>query len=143
VKSMHKSDDSEVTSQLFENQHAPHRNRNNPRRVTLMLAFWKDIKIRPSSQPGAARPWPSMTPKSSKKRKNKTEFQAEKVTEAVTPSWPSQLMCRDVPDSTSYTPKRTPPIALSHVYEDLDGIPWPTARPADSMPEYDQVFQGF
>ncbi len=30
------------------------------RRVTLMVAFWRDLKLRPGDKPGAARPFPGI-----------------------------------------------------------------------------------
>ena len=104
-----------------------------------MLAFWKDIKIRPSAQPGAARPWPTVNHK--KQYENDTES-----SKGLRPAlWSTELMRRDVPVEVSTTNSRlTSPIALSHVYEDLDGVPWSSSSSStNKMPEYDQVFQGF
>mmetsp|Transcript_41740 Transcript_41740/g.100144 ORF Transcript_41740/g.100144 Transcript_41740/m.100144 type:complete len:109 (-) Transcript_41740:1034-1360(-) len=108
-----------------------------------MLAFWKDIKIRPSSQPGAARPWPTVNRNS----RSQNDTESSKVSHPPA-SWSIELMRQDVPvevSTTNPSTKLTSPIALSHVYEDLDGIPWwsSSSSAENEMPEYDQVFQGF
>lgn len=94
------------------------------RRVTLMLAFWKDIQVRPSDVPGAARPWPVS---------NKDK---------PLPLWAAKLnaVVKDVMHSST-TPIWQEPLPIGAIYEDLDG------RSLDKtdmeMPEYEQVFQGF
>eukprot|EP00984_Skeletonema_dohrnii_P008862 scaffold3303_cov93-Skeletonema_dohrnii-CCMP3373.AAC.2 len=90
------------------------------RRVTLMFAFWDDIKIRRGLGPGSARPFP----------KN------------VLPPWASQLA---KPIETGKTEnqydncKTAEPIKLDRVYETLEGKAWNKQE----MPAYDEVFQGF
>jgi len=95
------------------------------RRVTLMLAFWKRIRIRPSETPGAARPYPFPTSAS-----------------APTDRW-NNLLVR--PSTvTAQNPRPVPvsrnPLPLDRVYETLDGDKWTKAM---GFPEYDQVYQGF
>lgn len=96
------------------------------RRVTLMLAFWKDIEVRVSSQPGAARPWP---------RGNKeTPSWARKLNVSQGECTGSDYVCSGVPS------KSVDPVPIGNVYEDLDGHLLPNGG---SMPDYEQVFQGF
>ncbi|CAB9514238.1 expressed unknown protein [Seminavis robusta] len=89
------------------------------RRVTVMLAYWRRIRVRPSDKPGAARPFP-----------NKGDS-----------PW-SDLLVRpqSANDNESPPPVEQHPIPIDHVYETLDGEPWTKAM---GFPEYDQVFQGF
>lgn len=92
---------------------------NGGRRVTLMMAFWKNIQIRDEPKPGSARPFPT---------KN-------------LPSWAVDLtdasfVSKQRPDSLS----EAQPIPLSTVYETLEGDPWKSQM---GMPDYEQVFQGF
>ena len=92
------------------------------RRVTLMLAFWKDIQVRDEPTPGSARPFPPMT-------KNQPRWARELVSSerAVLPERPKAM-------------EVIRPISLQTVYETLDGEPWTSDM---GMPAYDQVFQGF
>jgi hypothetical protein len=93
------------------------------RRVTLMLAFWKDIQTRDSILPGAARPWPK---------------QSKDVS-----SWFRKLNAQRENHAKLFTgasPKVVDPVSIGNVYENLDGNPLPSD---DAMPEYEQVFQGF
>jgi hypothetical protein len=107
------------------------------RRVTLMLAFWKDIQIRPGSTPGAARPWPASNNHKNIHGNNKNSHK-----DAI-PSWATALTKIMPSTSTSSSPYRmSDPIALGHVYEHLDGSPLKIHK-GDDMPEYEQVFQGF
>ncbi|KAL3913917.1 MAG: hypothetical protein SGARI_000405 [Bacillariaceae sp.] len=100
------------------------------RRVTLMLAFWKDIKIRPSNTPGAARPWPIPNDDNNSNSKND-----------VIPSWATKLNAKVDDTSTATPPSCTwaQPVSIGNVYEDLEGRPLSN----NTMPEYEQVFQGF
>ncbi len=93
------------------------------RRVTLMFAFWDDIKIRRGLGKGSARPFP----------KN------------VMPPWANQLIKPD--DSHTGNAgdqydkcKAAEPIELDRVYETLEGKAW---KKEEEMPAYDEVFQGF
>ena len=92
------------------------------RRVTLMMAFWDDIRIRDGDGPGSARPFP---------------------TSAInnTSSWASQLVT-PLSDSSCSDEScvETDPIQLDTIYETLDGKPW---KKGMCMPSYDEVFQGF
>ena len=91
------------------------------RRVSVMIALWRSIRIRDEAIPGAARPFP---------------------TEAI---WTKELMAPisptesgDCHGSASCTPVECLP--LKHVFERVeDGLPWTRD---DGMPEYDQIFQG-
>ena len=90
------------------------------RRVTLMFAFWKKIKIRNESSPGSARPFPLNEPNA---------------------KWAIALSDRTVRVETKYSDvKEQKPIELDNVYERLDGSAW---KKADGMLDYEQVFQGF
>jgi hypothetical protein len=94
------------------------------RRVTLMMAFWDDIKIRDGDEPGSARPFP--TPAIN-----------------VTSSWASQLVTPLPGNSNNISHEscvETDPIQLDTIYETLDGKPWKRGM---GMPSYDEVFQGF
>lgn len=90
------------------------------RRVTLMLAFWKRIRLRDEATHGAARPLPGNA------------------------SW-AQALQQPVEDkeatvTTDATMQSVPPTALSHVYESVpEGKPWTRQM---GLPAYDQVFQG-
>ncbi len=117
-----------------------------PRRVTLMMAFWKEIKIRRGPGPGSARPWPS------------SEASLEEL-----PVWARELNRTDVysegssSSSMVHTPKEpldnfehVQIIPVQRVYELLDGSPVPkyyddgkSGGEVYYMPEYDKVFQGF
>jgi hypothetical protein len=91
------------------------------RRVTLMMAFWEDIRIRRGVGPGSARPFPT----------NENQ------------SWASHLVS-PLADSDGYSDYEscveTDPIKLDMIYETLDGRPWKRGM---GMPCYDEVFQGF
>jgi hypothetical protein len=92
------------------------------RRVTLMMAFWKEIQVRDEPTPGSARPFP----RPSKNR----------------PKWANQLLSskKTVSSERPNSLEVARPISLSTVYETLDGEPWTGDM---GMPDYDQVFQGF
>ncbi len=89
------------------------------RRVTLMMAFWKNIQIRDEPSPGSARPFPYQS-------------QQSWVTDMID----SSRVGKQRPSSL----RETTPIALSTVYETLEGDPWKTRM---GMPHYEHVFQGF
>jgi hypothetical protein len=95
------------------------------RRVTLMFAFWKHIRVRTGEGPGSARPFPTTTTNSNKQQ------QQQWVRDLVNPSV-------KVKESTTVTEEA--PIILDTVYETLDGEPW---KAKYGMPDYEQVFQGF
>eukprot|EP00978_Attheya_sp_CCMP212_P014994 scaffold38522_cov50-Attheya_sp.AAC.1 len=107
----------------------------NNRRITLMFAFWKSIKVRDTDSIGSARPFPSSRMKDSD-------------------GWASQLT-KPLPDECSSNSSsssevviattleqmvETPPIAIDRVYETLEGKKW---KRKFGLPEYDQVYQGF
>ena len=89
--------------------------------MTLMMAFWEDIRIRRGVGPGSARPFPT----------NENQ------------SWASHLVS-PLADSDGYSDYEscveTDPIKLDMIYETLDGRPWKRGM---GMPSYDEVFQGF
>jgi hypothetical protein len=95
------------------------------RRVTLMLAFWKRIRVRDEPTPGAARPFPLGVSR-------------------ARPPW-SEALTRPVPrtvheDGTAPECSEAHPVAVSHVYESVtSGQPWDRSM---GMPSYDEVFQG-
>jgi hypothetical protein len=94
------------------------------RRVTLMMAFWDDIRIRDGDGPGSTRPFP---------------------TSAIsdTSSWASQLVIPLPGNSNNISYEscvETDPIQLDTIYETLNGKPWKRGM---GMPSYDEVFQGF
>mmetsp|Transcript_36840 Transcript_36840/g.42413 ORF Transcript_36840/g.42413 Transcript_36840/m.42413 type:complete len:510 (-) Transcript_36840:31-1560(-) len=132
------------------NIHNNQQQQQRPRRVTLMMAFWKNIKIRQGTNPGSARPWPTTTPAktSCKKSRNKNESR----------SWKIELNRTDIDDFNTnekeeeglpqqkWDQDRQQIIPIRYVYESLDGIPVPKyVENGDGlyMPEYDRVFQGF
>jgi hypothetical protein len=96
--------------------------KNGDRRVTLMMAFWKDIQVRDEPTPGSARPFP---------RHSKDQ-----------PTWVKELLSsqKRVFAERPGCLEVVRPIALSTVYETLAGEPWTRDM---GMPDYDQVFQGF
>lgn len=98
------------------------------RRVTLMFAFWKDLKVRRGLGPGSARPFPV-------KRGNKILPEwAKALTE---PSGAFDFVEGESPYKSCI---ETAPLGLDVVYETLDGKPWKKSK---GMPSYDEVFQGF
>ena len=96
------------------------------RRVTLMFAFWKDLRIRQEKGLGSSRPLPFDKP------------WAQQLRQAV-----ENCHCKnaDGDDSnSSYLLSETSPIPVDCVYETLEGKPWSKKM---GLPSYDQVFQGF
>jgi hypothetical protein len=91
---------------------------NSNRRVSVMFAFWRKIRVRDSeSGPGAARPFP------------------------IQPLWAQQLRKPVESNAISPTPIAGKPIPLDHVYEStLTGTPWTRKM---GLPGYEQIFQGF
>lgn len=96
------------------------------RRVTLMFAFWKKLKVRRGLGPASARPFPAG------ESHNKI------------PDWAKNLISPlEEPDSNGPSFEaciEASPIELDVVYEELDGKPW---KKSYGMPSYDEVFQGF
>ena len=116
-----------------------------PRRVTLMMAFWKEIKVRQGDGPGSARPWPSSEGCLDKelpawaKEMNRTDVYSEGSSNLSSPA----------PTSTNQS-QCTQIIPIQRVYELFDGSSVPKYHIDESsgdevyyMPEYDKVFQGF
>jgi hypothetical protein len=98
------------------------------RRVTLMLAFWKDLKVRRGLGPGSARPFPI-----NGSNKMIPEW-AKTLTE------PSETSDSGASENPYKNCTETAPLGLDVVYETLDGKPWKKSK---GMPSYDEVFQGF
>lgn len=95
------------------------------RRVTLMMAFWKNIQLRNEPSQGSARPFPRSSSIPEKYRDWVEGLTTTKVKVSVRR-----------PESMA----EEPPVPLSTVYETLDGEPWSAGY---GMPDYEQVFQGF
>jgi len=93
------------------------------RRVTLMIALWKDLKIRipqhDDTLGGAARPFP---------HKGKSQWVKEIMT-----------LKKHIRRNTEITIE-TKPVPINGIYETLDGSPWTSHH---GPMEYDEVFQGF
>lgn len=102
------------------------------RRVTLMLAFWKRIRVRPNEQPGAARPFPLAT-SSTQPDDHPNNWNIL----LIRPPPPKQ---QNGDGDGVVAMKEQQPIPLDRVYETLDGQKWTKDM---GFPEYDQVFQGF
>ena len=89
------------------------------RRVSLMLAFWRRIKVRDEPTHGAARKFPAERP------------WARALKEPTLQStFPETWSCND---------DQVDPESINHVFEDLNGDPWPITS---GLPSYDCVFQG-
>uniref|UniRef100_A0A7S3L552 Uncharacterized protein n=1 Tax=Amphora coffeiformis TaxID=265554 RepID=A0A7S3L552_9STRA len=96
---------------------------NQTRRITLMLAFWRRIKVRgddKESTAGAARKFPT-----------DNRDWARRLREPTLASTP--------PTDWSPTQDKADPEPLDHVFENLSGEPWPISS---GLPSYDCVFQG-
>jgi hypothetical protein len=106
------------------------------RRVTLMMAFWKQIDIRQGndndkSSPGAARPFP---------------MQGHNNQGQPLDEWVRDLLMTNDKTKNSFSDSakamtESAPIVVDTVYERLNGEPWNPKL--DGMPDYEQVFQGF
>lgn len=89
------------------------------RRVTVMLAFWRRIRVRNLPSPGAARLLPTEAP------------------------WAQQLRTSlsDDDDGGATSSIAKQPIPIHTVYESVpEGNPW---KRNQGMPDYEQMFQGF
>ena len=101
-------------------------------RVTLMVALWKDIRIRKGDEPGAARPLPNISP-----GKNA----------GTVPQWFTNLTRGDKKEGAGSSkakkqensPKKIEPIPLDCVFSTISGKKIKEGR----LPAYDTVFQGF
>uniref|UniRef100_A0A7S3VG20 Uncharacterized protein n=1 Tax=Chaetoceros debilis TaxID=122233 RepID=A0A7S3VG20_9STRA len=97
------------------------------KRVTLMVALWKDIRIRKGKEPGAARPLPMLM------RKRKDDATSM-------PEWFQYLTSKgDDKDVSKNTAKKVEPERLGCVFSTRKGKPIREGQ----MPHYDTVFQGF
>lgn len=105
------------------------KNEGKGRRVTLMLAFWKEIEVRRNEKgAGAARPLPSSVEEIQDKSKQKEMSK-----------WLGTLLSpvASSTDKKEYELRSPPP--LSHVWVDVKkGQPWPKDAPIVS---YEQAFQ--
>lgn len=96
--------------------------KNSRRRVSVMFAFWRKIRVRDAEAgAGAARPFPTQ------------------------PLWAQQLRRTQLSSSSingfSRTPISVQPNPLDHVYEStVNGKPWTRKM---GLPDYEQIFQGF
>lgn len=86
------------------------------RRVTLMFAFWKKIKVR--TEGSAARTFP-----------------ADDNSE-----WATALRRQDSPPSSDVEPTPVAPLEIKPIYETLEGEAWTREM---GFPDYDNVYQGF
>jgi methyl-CpG-binding domain protein 4 len=103
---------------------APPLRETQSRRVTLMLAFWKRIRVRDEPTPGAARPFPLGA-----------SHEWCSWSEALTQPLPRTVRVDDATECSEVQP-----VTVSHVYENvLTGQPWDRSM---GMPSYDEVFQG-
>ena len=84
-----------------------------------MLAFWRRIKVRDETTPGAARKFPS------------DRDWARRLKDPTLKSTP--------PTDWSPTKDKVDPEPLDYVFETLRGDPWPISS---GLPSYDCVFQG-
>ena len=107
-----------------------------------MMAFWKEIRVRPSKQPGSARPWP--LPFAS----GKLPAWADELNRIDVYSKGSSALLSQSKEDNDYSSPQTQIIPVPRVYELLDGTPVPKYHENSDgegyyMPEYDKVFQGF
>lgn len=86
------------------------------RRVTLMFAFWKKIKVR--TEGSAACTFP-------------TDNNSE---------WSTSLRRQDSPPSSDVEPTPVAPLEIKPIYETLEGGAWTREM---GFPDYDNVYQGF
>ena len=102
-------------------------------RVTLMVALWKDIRIREGDEPGAARPLPKVN----------LQRNVDKV-----PEWYNNLTvkgdkkglpAKSVTKVFEHTSKKVEPVRLESVFNTSTGKKIKEGK----MPHYDAVFQGF
>lgn len=96
------------------------------RRVTLMFAFWTDIRTRMDDGPGSARPFPL--------KDDSCEWAKELVSKKLSMSNDEQSH-----DSCEQTVE-VEPVFIDRVYETLSGNRWSKSK---GLPDYDSVFQGF
>jgi len=92
------------------------------RRVTLMFAFWRDIRIRDDGGYGAARSFPL--------------HDSEGISWAREFLEPFSTIDITIDDQCVITK----PYEFHHIYENLDGEKWCSSM---GFPTYDEVFQGF
>jgi len=93
------------------------------RRVTLMVALWETIKVRPGVGPGSARPLPS------------------KVETRTTHQWLRDLCECNHGHGKITKATRMMPQTVAPVWETISGEPWDHLTMG--MPAYDAAFQGF
>jgi hypothetical protein len=105
----------------------PPTSNDHSRRVTVMLAFWKRIRVRNETTAGAARPLTGHV--------------------AANKEWSQQLLSPFLKQTNTMPHDTIPPqavvvepMSVSHVYESVEsGEPWTNAM---GLPDYEQVFQG-
>jgi len=102
---------------------------NHRRRVTVMFAFWRRIRVRQDDdgRPGAARPFPTQPEWSRQLRK---------------PLIATTTTTKGNDDNVTRKPIQRKPLPLDHVYESVleDGKAWTRKM---GFPDYEQIFQGF
>jgi hypothetical protein len=132
--------DGRVLHSVIPGKRPAPRNANHPfpttspsRRVTVMLAFWKRIRVRDEPTPGAARPFPTRATKPH-------PAWAEALTRAASPSCSSGTSAITTSVDEGMRTSEVHPVVVSHVYDNVvDGQPWARSM---GMPAYDEVFQG-
>lgn len=93
------------------------------RRVTLMFAFWCDIRTRDGEVPGSARPFPH-------------KEEGVEWAHMLTSPGKKQDKC----ETSNVNAVEADPIRIDRVYETLGGKKWSKSK---GFPQYDSVFQGF
>jgi hypothetical protein len=107
------------------------------RRVTVMLAFWKRIRVRDEPTPGAARPFPTCA---TDPRPQWAEALTRAPSSACGSSTRAVAAAAEAPVDRITCALEVDPRPVSHVYDNVDnGKPWTRSM---GMPAYDEVFQG-
>jgi hypothetical protein len=130
--SEHDSTTTTVTISKEKNSISSSKNNNNLRRVTLMLAFWKEIEVRRNEKgAGAARPLPSLD---SDEGKSKAAWLKTLLSKSNNQHHHHQQS----ENQQQQFQLRSPP-PLTHVWVDVkNNQPWPKHAPIVS---YEQAFQ--
>jgi methyl-CpG-binding domain protein 4 len=93
------------------------------RRVTLMFAFWPDIRTREGDGPGSARPFP---------------LEGREWATKLVENKKSEDLCKE--SSSENEIREGTPVFIDRVYETLSSKRWSKSK---GLPDYDSVFQGF
>lgn len=105
----------------------PGKGAKSGRRVTLMFAFWSDIRTRIDDGPGSARPFP-------------TQDKECKWAEALISNDTQQTSKHDNTITDVLVATEVEPVCIERVYETLSGKKWTKSK---GLPDYNAVFQGF